>query len=258
MGVETSRRSSLPDGIDSPETRERVIKSWSRDNILSEGYHRAQYTDTKSTMHESNINKIGVHIANFFQDKKFKEVIILELMAGNCAASSIIHDKIKITLQGIEYSWIATDVITYPTRISTIRFKECDTVDAVKNFGEQSNILLLISPPPCVDIHEVDIHEVDIHEVDIHEYDAESKDGKNLGYADYYAIHDYVDQMISGQEKYIIFGGELGASDGSTGMYRYLMEHKNMKLVERHMLSHDQSIFGDPVEKELFIFAVKK
>jgi len=249
MGVETSRRSSLPDGIDSPETRERVIKSWSRDNILSEGYHRAQYTDTKSTMHESNINKIGVHIANFFQDKKFKEVNILELMAGNCAASSIIHNSIKIILQGIEYSWMATDAITYPTRISTIPFKECDTVTAVKNFGEQSNILLLISPPPCTDINDYDTESKE---------SKESKDTKSLGYADYYAIHDYVDQMISGQEKYIIFGGELGASDGSTGMYRYLMEHKNMKLVERHMLSHDQSIFGDPVEKELFIFAVKK
>jgi hypothetical protein len=250
MGLESSKEEPLPSEIDDPKIRERITKSWTIDKILANKNNAPQSTDTKPTMGASTINKLGFELATFFRNNEFKEVVILELMAGNCTSSLIVHEHMMdILRQNIKYSWMATDVFTSLKRETTIPFKECNAVDAVKIFGEQSNILLLISPPPYSYVDETET-KTDLGQGD--------DDAKDLGYADYYAIHDYVDQMAPGQEKYIIIAGELGASDGSTGMYRYLMEHKNMKLIKRSMLCSFASGFGDLVEKELFIFVVAK
>jgi hypothetical protein len=72
------------------------------------------------------------------------------------------------------------------------------------------------------------------------------------GYGDYFAVKKWLELPIS--NKYIIFVGELGASDGSTGMYKYMLNHPKLKLVVRSMIYLGKDIFDGKCEKELFIF----
>ena len=80
----------------------------------------------------------------------------------------------------------------------------------------------------------------------------------DLGYGDYYACHDYIEQTKKGNRRYIIIIGELGASDGSEGIYKYMIEHPSLKIAYRIMLISCFDIFGGPLEKELFIFEINK
>jgi len=57
--------------------------------------------------------------------------------------------------------------------------------------------------------------------------------------------------------KYIIFIGELGASDGSEGMYKYLTLHPRLKTVVREILSNGNGLIGGPIIKEVFVFEIK-
>jgi hypothetical protein len=54
--------------------------------------------------------------------------------------------------------------------------------------------------------------------------------------------------------KYIIFVGELGASDGSSGMYLYMLHNTIWKLEIRETISDVPDVFGGIIEKEVFIF----
>lgn len=73
-----------------------------------------------------------------------------------------------------------------------------------------------------------------------------------FGYADYFAIKQWTNIPST---KYIIIVGELGASDGSAGMYKYMLENEiwALKCREKVLFKIDE-IFGGTIEKEVFIF----
>lgn len=83
-----------------------------------------------------------------------------------------------------------------------------------------------------------------------------SYDDHTCDYADYFAIRAWerVGFGDTKKDKYLIFVGELGASDGSDGLYDYLMRSRVWKIVCRKMLFQGLDILGGPCEKELFIF----
>ena len=71
-------------------------------------------------------------------------------------------------------------------------------------------------------------------------------------YADYFCIREF-EKM--NDTTLLIFIGELGASDGSDGLYKYLLLDTNYwKLDKREMLFLGKDMFDGNIEKELFIF----
>ena len=83
-----------------------------------------------------------------------------------------------------------------------------------------------------------------------------------MGCGDYYAISDFIKQFCADTDspsKFIVFVGELGAADGTKGMYRYMMDHPNLILVASLMLSeeHETDMFGHRLEKKVYVFQLK-
>ena len=119
---------------------------------------------------------------------------VLEVFAGNGSASCILQQAFA------QVEWTATDLCEYTnTKMEVLR---CDALTAVELFGSQANMLVLVSPPP---------------------YSPVSHSGPNddLGFADYFAIREFLSlqkEQKPQKTKWILFLGELGASDGSTGM----------------------------------------
>ncbi len=102
-------------------------------------------------------------------------------------------------------------------------------VEGVQKYSQDNyNILMMISPPP----------------------------NHYSNYADYFAIKEW-EKVVDGI-KLFIFIGELGASDGSEGLYDYMIENNMYWQVDcRKMLYHGIDGMGGDVEKELFIFTRK-
>ena len=242
--LESSRKYPLPVNINNPNMRNIIIKSWSKENILASDNCSSQNTPS-STLNSDLIEKAANLINEYFIEKQIKNICVLELFAGNCCASLITHNTLQNLLDTIQTpNWRCTDIVNYnnlPNLPTNIIFDELHCVDAVARYGPNANVLLLISPPP--------------HSAP---RDNKKNDG-DLGYGDYYACHDFITQTLELETfvtKYIIFVGELGASDGSEGIYLYLTIHKNLNLLERAMLDEGEDPFGGPIEKELFIFEI--
>lgn len=99
-----------------------------------------------------------------------------------------------------------------------------DSKSAVEKYGESCDILLIINPPP--------------------------------NYTDYYAIYPF--ENIKKDNKYVIYIGELGAMDGGEGMYNYMLGNKSKwNVIKRTVLENFVTVFGDNIEKELFVFKSK-
>lgn len=224
--LQHSRQTDLPVDID--KRRNEIIVSWTEKNILTFPFTAAQ-ADPESTLSSKILQKAAQHINTVFSSQHV-ELNILEVFAGNCCASQIIYNAVKEKV----VSWICTDAINFDKPIfpNKMKFEQLHTVEAVNKFGQEANVLLLISPPP---------------------YPTPSN--KDLGYGDYYACYDFLALNI--KDRYIIFIGELGASDGSQGMYKYLTTHPNLDIIARVMLDNKPDVFGEPGEKELFIFQTK-
>lgn len=230
IGLEISRQEELPNNINLLETRNKIKNNWSKQNILDNKHNLYQSLFDKPIQNINNIILAGNIIDEYYDNDNLK---VLEIMAGNCYASSIIKEKINKKCK----SWISTDVITYENRNESIPFSEDNSISAVDKFGNDANILLLISPLPC----------------------NSSIDDKNIGYGDYYACYDFIEQTKINESKFIIFIGELGASDGSTGMYDYMINNHKLKLVKREMLEKKNDIMTSGfIEKEIFIFLITK
>ena len=82
----------------------------------------------------------------------------------------------------------------------------------------------------------------------------ESLDDNPL-YGDYFTIREWTNVESA---KLFIFIGEMGASDGSEGLYYYMTNHPVWKLDYRKMLYSCEDILGGPCEKELFIFVKRE
>jgi len=197
----------IPENINSPDVREQKIALWKPSEIQTINFNERLYDNDKSTIPSVNLVDASTHIINFFKDNKIKmNLNILDIGCGNCKASSIIfkalEDKIK---KSEDYpiksmKWISTDIIDYKgcSYNGINNFDKLNSVDSIKKYGKESNVLLFISPQP------------------------------GHTYLDYYACYDFIEQTQNGEDKYIIIIGELGGGDGTEGMYGYL--HNNPKL----------------------------
>lgn len=143
----------------------------------------------------------ALHNAGAILKKSFpKTNNVLEIMAGNCVASGIIKPYID------HEKWICTDLFA-PS-------EELDAIEAVEKYGEWADVLMIISPPP---------------------YSQHTNENGTLifngGYGDYFACKKFINKAK--KEKFIIILGELGAGDGTEGIYNYLLEHPKLKLITR-------------------------
>ena len=69
-------------------------------------------------------------------------------------------------------------------------------------------------------------------------------------------INLFKDYNFDGNKgKLIIFIGELGSSDGTEGMYNFMLSNTKIKLLEREMLITGYNQFGI-IEKEIYIFVI--
>lgn len=193
-----------------------------------------------STLGEKILSDTGDEIRKFF-DVEYSELQlkILDIMCGNGTSSSFVYDKIQNKIS----KWIMTDLFDWKkeTLPEIFEFKQLNSVASVEEFGCDSNVLLLISPPPASYYDKIEA---------------------NVGFGDFFACKDFIEQTFKNHNsdsnsKFIIFVGELGASDGTEGMYKYLTENDCLTLVHRKMLSQRRDMFGGACEKELFIFEIK-
>ena len=105
-----------------------------------------------------------------------------------------------------------------------------------------SNTLLIISPPPSPNVPT-------LKEMKKNEFE--------FGYADFYACHEFIkNKKKSNDDNYIIIIGELGASDGTEGIYHYLMENEDLDIIHQNVVSKtSDSIFG-AIIKSVYVFKI--
>lgn len=198
-GMEKSRARDLRHDVD--KNRNEIILSWQN---LSHCSTRWSQNDGKSTLAVDTLEKAGRALRKHFGSRKLS---VLEVFAGNCTAGQIIHGYLRVS------SWLYTDIEKYKRNVEP--FNQLDCVDAVRIFGPCIDTLIMISPPYP---------------------DGNTGSKINHGYGDYYACKDFIDQTDSDNKKHIVFIGELGASDGSPGVYKYLLQHKRLKLSLRYLI----------------------
>lgn len=237
MGAETSRHSVIPEFADTVEFRNKLVFQWKKEENYKDSLNYSQSVKDYSTLQKTTLSFAGNEIKNFFADNYPElRLKILDIMCGNCVASNVIFNEI----QNLTESWIATDIFDWNKNQlpELFNFFQMDTIDSVENFGSQSNVLLLVSPPPF----------------------SFDETEECFGYADYFACKDFISQTLKNcdEPKFIIFIGEMGASDGSEGMYRFMNENENLSLLNRIILQSSKDIFGENCNKELFIYKIHK
>lgn len=229
MGGDLSREEIIPENINDREIRHKIITGWNIDDVMQHYLNKNQRNMLPTLSHET-VTMAGQYMADFFETKKPESLKLLEIMAGNRIGSSILFERAKIPV------WITTDICSYET-ICDLPFHQLNSVEAVSKFGSDSNILLLLSPPPASCKINTDKRCVS-------------------AFADYYACHDFIDQESKLTDRYIVFIGELGASDGTSGMYNYLNENENLSLEFRKVIISFTDMFGGPCDKEIFIYRI--
>jgi hypothetical protein len=245
-----SRETQLPDNID--ELLPRFKKGW-QSQIYQFGQTNSQ-TPGRCAIGMDVIKDAITFIILHFTESLVKDPNfvpkILEVGSGNGCASKLIRDSLKSTFPLTEF--IPTDLRKHEITHGIDVITGIESIEAVKQYGEGKNILLLVSPPPC-------------HLPELDPLDTESP---LLGYMDYFAIDEWSrssdsnvgdacqrrSKLPNNEQRYIIFIGELGASDGSLGMYKYMMENPKWSCRVRKMLRKSPDNCGGMVEKELFIF----
>lgn len=156
---------------------------------------------------------------------------IIDPFAGNGVTSKIIYNKIN---RRINIEYIASDFQNLDRCLTenshNVEFN-IDCVDSIVKHQENSDILLLICPPP-------------------YSYTIGTEPD---GFSDYFAIKKWT--ILS--KKVLIFVGEMGRTDGTEGMYHYMMNNDTWKLVHKQIIASTTDIFDRHIEKEIFIFENK-
>jgi len=193
------------------EKRKDIISKWNEKNIKDRGQYILEPTSEVKMLEQA-----GEVLYKELLDKfKLDNSNILEIMAGNGIASDFLFSGIdakykKFTAPYEVYdsddnlikhegekgynvkTLTMTDIVDYrkedrkfnKTSV-TENFEKLNTVDAVKKYGETSNILLLICPNP------------------------------DCEFADYFAIKDFIEQTREREEeKYIVLFGNFEESGG--------------------------------------------
>lgn len=227
MGVEFSRSEEMKSEVNEKSFREKRIKDWELKFSSGTTHIHSNKNSDSATLGEDTLGRAGKSIKDFLdREKNHKKINILEVGSGNRYATKIVTDPSKEYISGL----ITTDIMEYPTLLPEIEFHKLHSIDAVSKFGDWADVLLLISPiPGGID--------------------------NPTSCSDYYACYDFI-KNANKPDKLIIFIGELGASDGTIGMYKYLIEHPMLELRHRSMTKESIDTFGGEVEKEIFIFRI--
>ena len=197
-------------------------------------------------------------------EPKSIELKILEVMCGNGEATKYFLEPILAS--GINVSkLVQTDIIDVNTHtknditrpiienIENQSFEALNTIDAVKKYGAESNVLLMFSPPP-------------FSAWKIQNKKSLEDFKEPIGLADFYACHDYIKQAreTNVEDKFIIIIGELGHSDGTCNIDKYLMNNPYLELLVRNKVLEWNSSYPyyqeehGMVYKQLYIFKIKK
>lgn len=215
-----SRAAALPGAVD--EDYDWIASTWTPERILNT--YCSQWRPDEPTLSSRVLRRASSELAAYFGDKR---PTVLEVFAGNGAASRILRESWQTD------HWLATDAVDYFDCYEE-GFEQLTAPEAVIEHGAGRDVLLMISPPPAAAGYR------------------DTPDNESAGYADYFAIR----MFLHCGKGWIVFIGALGASDGSTGLYRYLIENTWLALDHRYVLHVGSDIIGDPVEKELFVFKV--
>jgi hypothetical protein len=203
-------------------------------------------TKDKSTLPVESMELAGKIIGNYlslsirFDGILENNVCILDPLAANGVASKIIYDQIKEKIPHVKY--ISSDIQNLSNMMSSkslnVEF-EIDCVDSIIKHQESANVLLLACPPP---------------------YSYKNSQTQNInaneeptGFVDYFAIKKWTEIG----KKYLIYIGEMGFSDGTSGMYYYMLNHPVWKLEYRKVIIEKEDLFGRLIKKEIFIFKNK-
>lgn len=218
MGLSASRATHFPDNIDT---------LYEAPDIHQITYsHNNSCRKGRSTLPKMVLERAGEFILSYFEEIKFIPKII-EPYAGNGVATNIIYKKLITKFPVIIKSTEFQDLIEYMNEDSYDVEFDINGVDTIKKYAKDGyDTLMMISPPP-----------------------------NEKTYHDYFTIREWEKVETS---KYFIFIGELGASDGSAGLYEFMLKNNPIwKLECRKMLFKKPDEFspGDFVEKELFIFS---
>jgi hypothetical protein len=232
--LHNSRAMPLPHNVNDKKFRQKMIENWKLQ--AWKDWHINSHQNTGlPTMDAKRVTVAASHITSWMQKHALQNLVVLEIMAGNCEASFICYSIFRDHV----IHWWATDHTRFEIKRAfpeSFTFVQCDSVAAVQRLGKSADILLMISPPCSMTI-----------------------DGTNdvCGFADYYACHDFIQMSIEqAKPKYIIFVGELGASDGTGGMYNYMLNHPRLFLSKRFMIDKGVPSAMGNYEKELFIFQI--
>jgi len=221
--IESQRKTELDYATaDDPDYRYKKIAGWYTPN---KKWRVNCQNVTRSTMECLTLKHAGKDIKSFLV-KSNSTLRILEIGAGNRVATALVTSEFIDCIDSLT----TTDILNFDSQYSNIQFDVLNSVEAVKKYGRGVNTLLIIAP-----------------------YPADLNDQESC--SDYYACKDFISQTLT-EGKLIIFIGELGASDGTCGMYLYLMDNPRLELLSRtpiHFYKHE--MLGQ-VEKELFIFGI--
>jgi hypothetical protein len=137
---------------------------------------------------------------------------MVDVGSGNGYNTNIVNSLKNV------YKIYATDILEHTPTFYEIEHMESSK--AVITYIKKCEILMMISP------------------------------AKN--YMDIYAINE-LEKLCEehSEHRYLVFIGEMGASDGSDGIYKYLIDNEANKWEEitRYMIDESLDIFGSPCEK---------
>lgn len=223
MGLEQSRAVTYPPNIDDlyESYKERCTAEMIRSNHLNVP------KKGKCTMGQRVVQKAGDRIWEYLKEKNITDIKILEPFAGQGIATNIIQKRLNVEIKSTDILDLSKymDELSYPVEFGL------SGVDTVEKYSQDGyNTLMMVSPPP------------------------ESAEDNPL-YGDYFTIREWTNVESA---KWFIFIGEMGASDGSEGLYDYMMNHPIWKVDFRKMLYSCEDVVGGPCEKELFIFVKRE
>jgi hypothetical protein len=241
------------------------MDSWTKENVLQYPYNKSHTEGDRSDYYflkPCHYNR-AAKIISFYFLKYPMDLNILEIFAGDCTISKIFFDEIKSNVKSC--AWLSTELFVYKKRESSVDFLRCNAIDSVVRKGQWSNVLLMVSPPFHLKeiLKRFEDDNGNVNENNEHENKKIKIDGRDnnkekiyLGYGDYYACHDYIEQTQPNERKYVIYVGAFSPLDGSQGMYKYLTENEFLKLEYREVFLEFPNRDDLDSDKKQYEFAV--
>jgi hypothetical protein len=236
--LKKSRLVIFPQIIFYKEFREQMEKQWTPEVLSKTIVNTHQDDNELPTLPVPVVMKAGSILAKFLSTQSIPKPSILEIMAGNCSGSRILHGM--LVRNGLEPKvWVSTDIIDYKKSVKDIKYDTMDGLQSIKKYGESSDVLLLMCPPP----NEIFYDPTHVNP---------------MALCDFYSIIDYIEICLKRESRqFIVFIGELGGSDGTEGLYTFMLNYKRITLRHREMLIEAENYWGI-IEKEIFIFEINK